>query len=121
MFSASFDGFAPGEGPDVLDGTLVFATTQPADNKPAGSYAITPLGLTSPNYAITIVPGTLTVLQATTAICGRQYAHDHHRDGLGLDHGQDRVELGVAGRSVGHGDDRRGERAVGVRDGNGRQ
>ena len=37
---------------------------------PAGSYAITPSGLSSTNYAITYVPGTLTVNRATTTLTG---------------------------------------------------
>ncbi|SIO67254.1 PQQ-like domain-containing protein [Singulisphaera sp. GP187] len=66
-FSALFDGFVAGEGPGVLDGTLTFATSLPADNKPVGSYAITPMGLNSPNYTVYYLQGTLSVTQATTA------------------------------------------------------
>jgi hypothetical protein len=67
-FTASYSGFVLGEGPGVLGGTLTFST-QATASSPAGSYAITPAGLTSGNYAITFVQGTLTVLsysQATT-------------------------------------------------------
>jgi hypothetical protein len=43
--------------------------TTPADaGSPAGNYAVTPGGLTATNYAITFVPGMLTVISpaATT-------------------------------------------------------
>jgi hypothetical protein len=59
-FSASFAGFVYGETAAVLGGTLSFTTAATASS-PAGSYAITPSGLSSSNYAITFVPGTLTV------------------------------------------------------------
>jgi hypothetical protein len=45
----------------VLGGTLAFATPATVASPP-GSYAITPSGLTSSNYAITFVDGTLSVL-----------------------------------------------------------
>jgi filamentous hemagglutinin family protein len=62
-FTARFEGFVLGQGPSVLDGTLGFATpATPAS--PAGSYTITPGGLTSANYAIAFLPGVLTVTDA---------------------------------------------------------
>jgi Tol biopolymer transport system component len=67
-FSASYSGFVLGQDPGVLSGTLTFSTKAKAGSPP-GTYAITPGGLTSSNYAITFVSGTLTVLsygQATT-------------------------------------------------------
>jgi hypothetical protein len=70
------------EGPGVLGGTLTFSTNATAGSPP-GQYAIMPLGLTSPNYAITYVPGTLTVLsygQATANLLAKV-------DAAGLDHG----------------------------------
>jgi hypothetical protein len=67
-FSATCTGFASGEGPANLGGTLAFATSEPASGfAPGGTYAISPSGLTSSNYAITFVPGTLTVTAATTS------------------------------------------------------
>jgi hypothetical protein len=56
-----------GEGPSALGGTLWFSTTA-TTSSPPGSYAILPGGLTSANYAITFVPGTLTVLSYGQAI-----------------------------------------------------
>jgi hypothetical protein len=62
-FTASCAGFVNGEGPGSLGGTLTFSTDEPEDPTTAapGTYEITPAGLTSGNYAITFVPGTLTV------------------------------------------------------------
>jgi hypothetical protein len=57
-FSASYSGFVLGEGPDVLGGTLSISTPATASS-PVGSYAITPNGLTSTDYSITFVTGTL--------------------------------------------------------------
>ena len=59
-FSATYAGFAPGEGASVLSGTLAIATPATAGSAP-GSYVITPSGQASPNYAITFVNGSLTV------------------------------------------------------------
>jgi autotransporter-associated beta strand protein len=67
-FTASYSGFVLGEDPGVLGGTLSFSTPA-TTSSPPGLYAITPSGLTSGNYTITFVSGTLTVLsfaQATT-------------------------------------------------------
>jgi sugar lactone lactonase YvrE len=67
-FSASYTGFASGEGPANLGGTLAFSTNEPTGGyAPAGSYTISPSGLTSGNYAITFAPGTLTVTPAATS------------------------------------------------------
>ena len=60
-FSASYSGFAPGEGPSDLTGVLGLTTAEPAGNAPVGTYGVTPSGLASPNYAITFAAGTLSV------------------------------------------------------------
>jgi hypothetical protein len=60
-FTVSYSGFVLGEDPSVLGGTLTFSTTATSSSLP-GTYALTPSGLTSGNYAITFVSGTLTVL-----------------------------------------------------------
>ncbi|MCI0462329.1 MAG: hypothetical protein L0Z62_35705 [Gemmataceae bacterium] len=49
-----------GDTPDALGGSLTFSTPATADS-PVGAYAITPSGLTSSDYDITYVSGTLTV------------------------------------------------------------
>jgi filamentous hemagglutinin family protein len=59
-FSASYSGFVLGESTSALGGTLSL-TTSAASASPAGSYAITPSGLTAANYAITFVPGVLNI------------------------------------------------------------
>ena len=63
-FTATISGFVNNETESVLGGTLAFTTdydhtaTPPS---PVGTYNITPSGLTSTNYAINFVAGTLTV------------------------------------------------------------
>ncbi|OWK43180.1 beta strand repeat-containing protein [Fimbriiglobus ruber] len=61
-FTASYSGFVNGDGPSSLGGTLAFSTTAVGSSSPAGTYPITPSGLTSPNYTIQYVNGTLTVV-----------------------------------------------------------
>src|SRR5258708_3074804 len=65
-FTAHYSGFLPGEGTASLGGVLQFTTSATAAS-PVGSYQVTPDGLTSTNYAITFVPGTLII---TYNICG---------------------------------------------------
>lgn len=62
-------GFVNGETASVLAGTLTYGGT--AQNKiNAGSYTIIPGGLTSSNYNISFVAGTLTITQKTISISG---------------------------------------------------
>jgi filamentous hemagglutinin family protein len=60
-FSATFNGFRLGDTPASLGGTLAF-TTPATITSPFGDYPIMPAGVTSNNYAITFIDGTLTVL-----------------------------------------------------------
>ncbi len=69
-FSVSDNGFVTGDGAQ-LGGTLTFSTAATITS-PVGAYSVTPGGLTSPNYAITFVPGTLTV----TTLAGSIYVLD---------------------------------------------
>ena len=55
------------ENENVLGGTLAFECDYTTGNA-IGDYAITPYGLTSDNYDITFVPGTLTVVPADLQI-----------------------------------------------------
>jgi sugar lactone lactonase YvrE len=64
-FTVTYSGFVNGEDERVLGGTLTF-NTNATINSPAGTYTITPSGLTSSNYAITYVNGTLTVRNKQT-------------------------------------------------------
>lgn len=59
-YSASYSGFVSGEGVANLGGALTFNGTAIAATN-AGSYVITPGGLSSTNYAITFLDGTLTI------------------------------------------------------------
>ncbi len=66
-FTVSYSGFVAGEGPANLGGTLSCTTTAISSSPPAG-YPITCSGLTSTNYAITFVAGTLTVQPSASRI-----------------------------------------------------
>ena len=59
-FTATGTGFVLGQDLGDLDGTLRLVTPAGTDS-PVGGYAITPGGVTSGNYAIRFVDGTLTV------------------------------------------------------------
>jgi type VI protein secretion system component Hcp len=65
-FTATYSGFVLGQDPGVLGGTLTFTTAATASSPP-GTYAIVPGGLTSANYDIQFVSGTLTVLSFAEA------------------------------------------------------
>lgn len=61
-FTAQINGFVNGEGKGDLTGTLEFDCAYAAGS-PVGTYPITPKGLTSNNYSISFVYGTLTVTE----------------------------------------------------------
>lgn len=65
--TVTYAGFVLGEGPGVLSGTLSLSTAATLGSG-AGGYPITPGGLTSPNYAISFVPGTLKVIPAPLTV-----------------------------------------------------
>ncbi|MEQ1407292.1 MBG domain-containing protein [Neorhizobium sp. Rsf11] len=63
----TYSGFVGGDTAASLGGTLAYGgTSQAATN--VGSYSITASGLTSGNYAITYLPGTLTVSPAALTV-----------------------------------------------------
>src|SRR5262249_33457617 len=68
-FTASYSGFVNGEDSGDLGGTLGFSTTATVGSLP-GLYAVTPFGLTSSNYSITFVDGSLSVLSPTLSVTG---------------------------------------------------
>jgi hypothetical protein len=57
---ATYTGFVGGETPAVLGGTLGFTTNVPSPEQ-VGIWTITPSGLTSINYAISFLTGTLKI------------------------------------------------------------
>ena len=66
-FTATYSGFVLGQDPSVLGGTLSFATPAVATSD-AGTYSITPSGLTATNYAITFSAGRLLVSAAPVTV-----------------------------------------------------
>ena len=66
-FTAEYTGFALGQNPNVLSGTLGFSGSAVGAVN-AGSYTITPGGLTSSNYTITFQNGTLTINKVTLTV-----------------------------------------------------
>jgi hypothetical protein len=66
-FSVTSSGLVNGDTIASLAGTLSFSTTATATSAP-GSYSVSPSGLTSPNYAITFLAGTLTISKANTTV-----------------------------------------------------
>lgn len=66
-FTASYEYLVAGDQPSDLSGTLSFATSATAAS-PVGTYAVTPQGLSSGNYTITFVGGTLTIDRAHLTI-----------------------------------------------------
>ena len=74
-----YSGFVNGETSAVLGGALAYGgSAQGAVN--AGSYAITPSGLTSSNYAITFANGSLTVNPAALTVTANGFSKIY--DGL---------------------------------------
>ncbi len=63
-FTASFTGFVNGDTETNLTTKPAFNTTATI-NSPAGTYPVTPLAASSPNYSITYIDGVLTVLPVT--------------------------------------------------------
>jgi uncharacterized repeat protein (TIGR03803 family) len=59
-FTATYAGFVNGDTPASLDAAVTFGTPATAASN-AGTYPIVPGGATDANYAITFIPGTLTI------------------------------------------------------------
>jgi len=73
MFTATYDGFITGQDESVLGGTLAFSSPYTVGSN-AGTYPITPSGLTSTNYDIKYVDGTLTVNKAALTVTAEDKA-----------------------------------------------
>jgi subtilisin-like proprotein convertase family protein len=63
--TATYSGFVLGQGTNDLT-TLATLSTPATATSAAGTYPITASGATSPNYAFTYVPGSLTITQSLT-------------------------------------------------------
>jgi YVTN family beta-propeller protein len=72
--TASYSGFVLSQNASVLAGTLTCTTTATSAS-PVGSYPITCSGLTSINYAISYVAGTLKIQFATAGACDGAPGH----------------------------------------------
>ncbi len=72
----TYGEFVNGENKDYLGGTLGFEYNY-SQGDPVGTYQITPNGLTSDNYAITFVPGTLTVDKKSLTVAANDITIDH--------------------------------------------
>src|SRR6185369_13434014 len=66
-FGVRYAGFVLGQGPGVLGGSLAFDTAATASSD-VGAYAVTPKGLTSSNYDIHFVDGTLDIGKASLSV-----------------------------------------------------
>jgi hypothetical protein len=66
-FTANASGFVNGESMSSLGGSLTFTTPATATSAP-GAYSVTPSGVSSPNYSISFVAGTLSVTKASTSL-----------------------------------------------------
>ena len=71
-YTVSYTGFVGGENASVVSG--IETDCAYAAGSDAGEYAITPKGATADNYAITFLPGTLTVGKLTAALAWNDYA-----------------------------------------------
>jgi hypothetical protein len=66
-FSVSYNSFGGGDSSASLGGALTY-TTMATTNSPVGIYPVSASGQTSTNYAITYVPGTLTIVALTGSV-----------------------------------------------------
>ena len=66
-FTATFAGLVNGESPASLSGTLGFGTTA-TQASVVGTYPIVPGGVSSPNYTIAFVNGTLAIVKGSVAV-----------------------------------------------------
>jgi hypothetical protein len=68
-FTGSFQGFVNGDGPSAISGTLACNSPATSTSSVSGSpYAINCSGVSSSNYKITFVAGSLSITKATPAI-----------------------------------------------------
>jgi sugar lactone lactonase YvrE len=70
----TYSGFVNGDNASSVGGPPT-CTTSATTNSPAGSYPITCSGLTSTNYTINYVPGTLKILYVSGGLCDGDMGH----------------------------------------------
>ncbi len=77
-FSSSIDGFLPGDGTELMSGTLTYSTSA-TRSSPVGRYTVTPGGLIVPsgNYAISFRPGTLAIDPASLTVTALDAARSY--------------------------------------------
>jgi hypothetical protein len=75
-FTVRYDGFVNGETSAVLGGTLVFSGAGTTAVNAGGPYTVTPGGLTSTNYAISFVNGSLNISQAHLTVTADNQSFD---------------------------------------------
>ncbi|MEZ5324866.1 MAG: MBG domain-containing protein [Verrucomicrobiales bacterium] len=78
--TASYSGFVNGDTVESLTSPATLSTTADVESPP-GDYPIVASGATSPNYTITFVPGTLTVMEPPAAGVGPAAIGAVTRDG----------------------------------------
>ena len=79
----SYSGFVNNEDAGVLGGTLNYTYSYEQYDNVGDAYTITPAGLTSDNYDITYVPGTLKVNQLEAKLAWENTANRTYGDGKG--------------------------------------
>lgn len=79
----SYSGFVNNEDAGVLGGTLNYTYSYEQYDNVGDAYTITPAGLTSDNYDITYVPGTLKVNQLEAKLAWENTADRTYGDGKG--------------------------------------
>ena len=75
-FAVRYDGLTAGDGSAALGGALSFSTAA-GPSSPVGDYAVIPAGLVSGNYAISYLPGTLSVTPAALSIVAEDAARSY--------------------------------------------
>jgi M6 family metalloprotease-like protein/uncharacterized repeat protein (TIGR02543 family) len=78
LFTVAYDGFIDGDGIQNLEGELFI---ERAEGEDVGIYAIMPSGLTSTNYGIEFMEGTLTIAVKNLTIGGFFTVYDKEYDG----------------------------------------
>ena len=76
LTNVSYVGFVNGDGPHSLSGALSCMTTATATS-PVGTYPIVCSGLSSPNYTITFIPGTLAITPASLVVTANSTARQY--------------------------------------------